>query len=101
MALVAAWKSGAGDFFSFLGRLTGSWARIARPSGWAPVLFLAAAASSSISLDRRWGCQMGVPGAQVTEMELELALSGRSGGQPIWTGNQSLRSRPLVTQWVL
>jgi len=53
MALVAAWKYGAGDFFNLLGRLIGAWARIvARPSGLVPVRFLAAAASSSISLDR-------------------------------------------------
>jgi hypothetical protein len=50
MAVLAAWKSGAGDFFSRLGQLAGSWARIAAvPRGSAPVRFLAAAASSSIS----------------------------------------------------
>ena len=54
MTLLAAWKSGAGDFLIFLGRLRGSWARIAAgPSGSAPVrVLLAAVASSSISRAR-------------------------------------------------
>ena len=50
MALVAAWTNGEGDFFSFLGRLVGSWARIAlTPSGLMPDASLRILASSSIS----------------------------------------------------